>query len=236
MKLFIFTKALCSCMPEFFFLLDSAFPVWLSRSMITASGSNPVVSWCLLSSEIQFCLLMSLMCSLHLLLVHRDIWLHTRCMSVQPLAHHMDHVALQLPSCCVMFHVTTRSSSASMATFYTTLYSLVHGNIIGTARFHPNPSDDILATWSLSPGLKAMNNVCCKCAPCMSSVQFCTSAAPLLQSHRNCSWTLQVMSLWAHRTNSDNAVTSPAGLVNTHLTTHMPDYRAKHFWPVDFFF
>lgn len=209
-----------------FLFFDSTLPVWLSQSMITASDPNPVVSWCLLSWEIQFCLLMSLMRSLHLLLEHRDLWLHTRWMPAQPFAHHMDHVALQLPSCCVMLYATMRSSSASMAPLYTILYSLVYGNIIGAARFHPNPSDDILATWSISPGLKAMNHVCCKCVPHKRRVQFCNSAALLLQSNKNCSLALQAMSLWAHRTNSDNTVTSPAHLVNTHLTKHMPDYQA----------
>lgn len=212
-----------------FFLFDSAFPIWLSRSMITASGPNPVASWCLLSWEIQFCLLMSLMCSLHLLLVHRDLWLHTRQMSVQPFVHHMDHVALQLPSCCVM---CVCSHEKQLCVHGPILHHSVHGNIIGAARFHPNPSDDILATWSLSPGLEAMNHVCCKCVTWMRSVQFCNSAAFLLQSNRNCSLALQAMSLWAH---GDNTVTSPEHLVNTNLTAHMPHYQAKQFWSVGFF-
>lgn len=157
-------------------------------------------------------------------------------MSVQPFAHHMDHVALQLPSCCVMLYVTRRSSSASMAPLFTILHSLVHGNIIGAARFHPNPSDDILATWSISPGLRAMNHMCCKCVPHKKSVQFCNSAALLLQSNKNSSLALQAMSLWAQRTHSDNTATNPAHLMITRLTTQMPDYQAKHFWPVVVFF
>lgn len=198
--------------------------------MLTAWGPNPIVSWCLLSWEIQFCLLLSLMCSLHLLLVHRDLWFHTRYVSVQPFANQMDHVALQLPSCCVMLYATTRSSSASMATLHSILYSLVHGNIIGAARFHPNSSDDILATWSLSPGLKAMNHV--HIVPCYKKfavLQQCsTSAAIHLWHYRQCPC--------EHTGLIVTIVTNPAGLVNTHLTTHMPDYQVKHFGPVGCFF
>lgn len=75
-----------------FFPSDSAFPLWLGGSMIIASGSNLVVSWCLLSWEIQFSLLMRLMCSLHLLLAHGDIWLLANPQSLQQFAHHMDQV------------------------------------------------------------------------------------------------------------------------------------------------
>lgn len=77
---------------EIFFPSDSALPIWLGRSMII--GSNPVVTLCLLSGEMQFSLLMSLTCSLHLLLAHSDIWLLTSSQSVQQFAHHMYQVIL----------------------------------------------------------------------------------------------------------------------------------------------
>lgn len=57
-------------------------------------GSNPVVTLRLLSGEMQFSLLMSLTCSLHLLLAHSDIWLLTSSQSVQQFAHHMYQVIL----------------------------------------------------------------------------------------------------------------------------------------------
>lgn len=158
-------------------------------------------------------------------------------MSVQPFAHPIctSHVALQLSSCCVMLYVTLSSSSASMATLYNILYLLVHGNISGAAKFHPNTSDDILATWSISPGSKAMNHVCCNVFPISEVCSFAPVQHFCCNPNKNCSLALQAMSLWAHRTNSDNTMTNPAGLVNTHLTTHMSDYQAMHFWPVSFF-